>query len=201
MFYSIAQQFRKPSGLLGRFISNIMSKGTKPAYNTLIADMNIQSGEKLLEIGYGPGVGMREIFTRANPGMYIGIDYSELMFEKASKLNKYLIESGKVGLILGDFLTTDIGHSEFDRVFCSNVVYFWKDLVVPFSKVKSLLKDGGKFHFFMESKEDLDCQKFTDDTVFNKHSIEKAMADLKLAGFSDVRQFYDRGYFVTAVKL
>ncbi len=201
MFYGIAQQFRKPSGLLGRFISNIMSKGTKPAYDILINEMNIQPGEKLLEIGYGPGVGMREIFTKANPGFYYGIDYSELMFEKASRLNKTLIDARKAELILGDFLSAEIGQLGFDRVFCSNVVYFWKDLVVPFSKIRSLLKDGGKFHFFMESKEDLDRQKFTDDAVFNKHSIEKAMADLKLAGFSEVKQFYNRGYFVEAVKL
>jgi ubiquinone/menaquinone biosynthesis C-methylase UbiE len=198
MFYKVAQQFKKPSGLLGRFISNIMSKGTKPAYITLITEMNIQPGEKLLEIGYGPGVGMREIFNRANPGIYYGIDFSELMFEKASRTNQKLIEAGKVQLMSGDFLTAEIHESDFDRVFCSNVVYFWKDLVVPFLKIRSLLKDGGKFHFFMESKEDLDRQRFTDDDVFNKHSTEKAIADLKLAGFSQVTYFYKRGYFVEA---
>jgi predicted TPR repeat methyltransferase len=200
MFYSIAQQFKRPSGLLGRFVSNIISKGTKPAYITLITEMNVRPGEKLLEIGYGPGVGIKELFTRANPGKYYGIDFSELMFEKASKLNNSLIDAGKAELLFGDFLTTDIVHMGFDRVFCSNVVYFWNDLVVPFSKIRSLLKDGGKFHFFMESKEDLNRQKFTDDAVFNKHSIEKVMADLKLAGFSQANQFYKRGYFVEAVK-
>ena len=200
MFYKVAQQFKKPSGLLGRFISNIMSKGTKPAYDILIAEMNIQPGEKIFEIGYGPGVGIREIFKSANPGMYYGLDYSDLMFEKASRMNQKLIAARKVQLMLGDFLTAEISEREFDRVFCSNVVYFWKDLVVLFSKIRTLLKDSCKFLFFMESKEDLDRQRFTDDDVFNKHSIEKAVADLKLAGFSEVRHFYNRGYFVVAVK-
>lgn len=198
MFYKIANQFKKPSGLLGRLVSNLMIKGNKHAYETLFGEMKISPGEKLLEIGYGPGTGIREIFKTAKPEVLYGIDFSELMFAKATKLNKQLIETGKVKLLYGDFLTTSLETTGFDKIFCLNVVYFWEDLSVPFTKIKSLLKDGGRFHFYMSSKEDLDRLKFTDDDVFNKHAIGKVEEALKQAGFSKVTHFYKYGYFVEA---
>lgn len=200
MFYKIANQFKKPGGLLGRLVSKLMIKGNKHAYDTIIGEMQLTSEHKVLEIGYGPGAGIRDIFKKVSPAEFLGIDFSQLMFEKASKLNKAIIDSVKVKLLYGDFLTTQFEANHFDKVFCLNVVYFWEEPVVPFKKIWSLLKEDGKFYFYMSSKEDLDRLKFTDDDVFNKHTIEKVTADLKLAGFSEIKHFYKYGYFVEGRK-
>lgn len=198
MFYKVANQFKKPSGLLGRLISNLMSKGNRWAYDTLIKDMDLQPGSKLLEIGYGPGTGVKDLCRKFDAVNVYGIDFSELMFHKASVINQELIKAGKVNLFYGDFLTYTIPESGFDKIFCLNVVYFWDDLLVPFSKIHSLLNDTGRFHFYMSSKQDLDRLKFTDDDVFNKHSIDIVESKLREAGFNDVNYYFRNGYFISA---
>jgi hypothetical protein len=56
IFRRIGMQFKKPTGVLGKIISNLMIIGNRPAYETIIKDLTIQSNDKLLEIGYGPGL-------------------------------------------------------------------------------------------------------------------------------------------------
>lgn len=200
MFIKIADQFKKPSGLLGRLVSTLMIRGNNHAYKTILPEMKISEEDTLLEIGFGPGSGIKEIFSRFQPKKLYGVDFSPLMIERASRLNKALIQQDKVHLLLGDFMDADLSELTFDKVFCLNVVYFWEELVAPFSKIHNILKPGGKFHFYMASKEDLDRLKFTDDDVFNKHSIEKVEDCLKNAGFSNVKHFYKNGYFVEGSK-
>jgi cyclopropane fatty-acyl-phospholipid synthase-like methyltransferase len=199
MFEKIAKQFRKPSGFWGKIVSGLMIKGNRPAYDTLLKDMDVQSGEKILEIGYGPGIGIHLLATAVNCQIY-GVDFSELMYKKASKRNKKFIEKSNVKLLYGDFMETLINTEGFDKVFCLNVVYFWENLIPPFIKIKSLLKDGGAFYFYMAKREDLSKLKFTDDSVFNKYTIEEVTEALNTVGFRTVAHHFNLGYFVKAVK-
>jgi ubiquinone/menaquinone biosynthesis C-methylase UbiE len=198
MIYKVANQFKRPSGLLGRFISNLMSRGNRWAYEILINDMDLQPDCKLFEIGFGPGTGIRDLCRKFNTAKVYGLDFSDLMFQKASVINQENIKNRQVTLFHGDFLTYDIPESGFDRIFCLNVVYFWDDLLVPFSKIRSLLNDTGRFHFYMSSKHDLDRLKFTDDDVFNKHSIEIVETRLRESGFKEVSHYFRNGYFISA---
>ncbi len=84
----IAIQFKKPSGLFGMFSSNVMIKGNKAKYEKLIKDLNLQPRDKLLEIGYGPGVGINMIAIACPSCTIHGIDFSNLMYKRASKYNK-----------------------------------------------------------------------------------------------------------------
>ncbi len=192
-------QFRKPSGFFGKIVSSLMIKGNRPAYNTLLLDMDVRSGEKILEIGYGPGIGIHLLATAVNCQIY-GVDFSELMHKKASKRNKQFIEKNQVNLLYGDFVETPINAEGFDKIFCLNVLYFWEDLNPPFVKIRSLLKDGAAFYFYMAKKEDLSKLKFTDDSVFNKYTIEEVTEALNNAGFRSVSHHFNQGYFVKAVK-
>lgn len=176
-----------------------MIKGNRPAYDVLLKDMEVQPGEKVLEIGYGPGIGIHLLSTAVNCQIY-GVDFSELMHKKASKRNKKVIASGNVKLLYGDFVETQINTDGFDKIFCLNVVYFWEDLIPPFVKIRSLLKDGGAFYFYMAKKEDLSKLKFTDDSIFNKYTIEEVTEALNNAGFRSVSHHFNLGYFVKAVK-
>jgi SAM-dependent methyltransferase len=196
----IGSQFRKPEGFLGIIISNLMIAGNKSAYKTLIKDLAIQPGDKILEIGYGPGIGVELISKRYEADMY-GIDFSELMYKRAAKRNKKFIKDNKVHLFFGDFVGTDINLSGFDKIFCLNVVYFWDDLQKPFEKIKSLLRNGGVFCFYMENKDNLDRARFTKDDIFNKYSIEHILAILKSCGFNEIEYYYKNGFYIKAKKM
>jgi SAM-dependent methyltransferase len=200
MLRKIGSQFKKPSGFLGRIISSIMIKGNRPAIENLIKGLNIKQEEKILEIGYGPGIGIKLIAENCDSCKIVGIDFSELMFKRAAKRNKQFIQNGKVELLFGDFLEKEIVPGNFDKIYCVNVVYFWDNLQKPFEKIKALLKQGGIFSFYMAKNDDLNKMKFTKEDIFNKYSIEQVLEALKLVGFSEIDYFFDKGYFVKVKK-
>jgi len=199
MLHFIRKQFRKPAGLPGRFVSRKMAKGNMFEYNIIIPELNIQPGDRIFEIGYGPGMGIKTIMTDYNCHIS-GIDYSKLMFSEASHRNRKMIRNKKVDLFLGDFLTYSITPEYYDTIFCTNVVYFWDSLEEPFAKIYSGLKNGGQFSFFMVGPEYLDKANLTYDTVFNRHTISYVIACLQKAGFADISQKKDVGYFIKCWK-
>ena len=193
----IASQFKKPSILFGRFASNIMIKNNQKNYIKLIEDLDIQPHDKLLEIGYGPGAGIGMVANACSTCIIHGIDFSKLMYKRASKYNKPFIDKGKVQLQYGDFLKTPVIDNNYDKIFCLNVIYFWNELKTPFEKVLSLLKKGGVFHIYMADKNAL---KRAPDSVFNKYSIEQVMEVLKSVGFISAEHYLDKGFYIKARK-
>jgi cyclopropane fatty-acyl-phospholipid synthase-like methyltransferase len=195
----IASHFKKPTGLFGIFTSNLMVKNNQKNYDRLMMDLDLQSQDKLLEIGYGPGVGIRMIAERCSTCTIHGIDFSHLMYKRASKYNKRYIDAGRVWLQHGDFLQAPVAPSDYDKAFCLNVVYFWKELRTPFEKVFDLLKKSGSFHIYMADKKTL-IEKKAPDSVFNKYSIEQIEEALKTAGFTVAEHIAEEGYYIKAKK-
>jgi SAM-dependent methyltransferase len=183
----VGAQFRKPTGFLGWLISCLMIKENRISYEYVIKELEIQPDNKILEIGYGPGIGIKLISARYKSCDIYGIDFSELMYIRASRRNKEFIYNGRVHLILGDFVNTEI-------------VYFWNNLIIPFERIKSLLKDDGLFCLYMENKENLAKLKFTKDDIFNKYSIDNISKALKSAGFREIDYYYNKGYYIKAKK-
>lgn len=196
----IGSQFKKPTGTLGRLISNLMIIGNRSAYKTLIKELTPYSNGKILEIGYGPGIGIELISKRFESCDIYGIDFSELMFTRATNRNRQLIINNRAHLILGDFIETEINTSGFNVIYCINVVYFWDDLHKPFERVRSLLKDDGLFCFYMASREELIKIKFAKNDIFNKYSIEQITEALKSAGFRKVEYYFKNGFYIKAIK-
>lgn len=195
----LANQFKKPTGFTGKIIANLMIKGNGREYQKLIPAMKIQPQDRLLEIGYGHGWGIFQIASSFDCHIS-GIDFSELMFNMATRRNRKFIHRGKVELFHGDFNDFQSPKSNFNNIFCLNVVYFWDDLDKPFNKIIDLLVSGGMFCFTMAHRDDLNRMKFIDDSVFNKYTIEQVTEALSKAGFTDIEYDFDFVYLVKCRK-
>lgn len=195
----IARQFRKPSGFWGRIISFIMKKGNIYFYYKIVELLDIQKNDKILEIGYGHGLGINKIL-KENDCFITGVDFSELMYAEASKRNKAFIENKRAELYFGNFLETNLQAEQFDKAFCINVIYFWDELEPPFLKIKNCLKKGGVFCFYMEHKDNLKKLRFTSDEIFNKYAIEEVVEALTATGFENIEHVYDKGYLIRCRK-
>jgi ubiquinone/menaquinone biosynthesis C-methylase UbiE len=195
----IATQFKRPAGLFGNFVSKMMIKGNRNNYNTLIKDLDVQPNEKLLEIGYGPGIGLHMITGLCETCTIHGVDFSRLMYQKASKYNKLSIDKGKVQLQYGDYLKIPIDKNQYDKIFCLNVIYFWDELDKPLVKTISLLKAGGSFYIYMASANSL-VEKKAPDSVFHKYSIDQVVEALRSAGFNNIEHYFNKGYYIKAEK-
>ncbi len=93
MLRSLGLQLRKPSGFFGKIVSAMMIKWNRNRYKTLIKDLMIQPNDKIFEIGYGPGLGVNLISKSYDSCIVYGIDYSELMYQKATKRNQKFVNN------------------------------------------------------------------------------------------------------------
>ena len=199
MLKTIGNQFKKPTGVLGKIVSSFMKKGNSFAYEELLNILEIKDHDNVFEIGYGPGLGIEKILSKYKCSIS-GIDFSELMYKEASRRNKKHIELNNAKLHFGDFLAFELDESGFDKIFCINVIYFWDNLEKPFLAIRNGLKSKGIFCFYMAHTDQLKRLKFTKDDIFNKYSIEEVVEQLKLAGFSKINHQYNKGYFVKCEK-
>ncbi|MCK9617494.1 MAG: class I SAM-dependent methyltransferase [Lentimicrobiaceae bacterium] len=200
MLRLIGNQFRKPTGLLGKITSRIMIKNNTIEYDQVIPELEIKQNDRILEIGYGHGIGVDKILS--NYDCFIsGIDFSKLMFKEATKRNKKYIESKKAELFYGNFLSTEMAPDSYNKVFCLNVIYFWDKLEEPFLKIKTLLKEDGVLCMYMAHKDYINKMKFTKDDIFNKYTIEEVLDKLKSVGFEDISyHFENNGYIIKCRK-
>ena len=192
----IGNQFRKPSGLAGRITSFLMKKGNRPAYDKIIPKMEIKNGDKILEIGYGHGLGI-DMICKNNDCSVTGIDFSELMFKESKSRNRKHIENNRLVLHHGDYLDFNYPRKSFDKIFFINVIYFWNDLEKPFKKINEELKQNGKLYIYMADRDDLIKMKFTLDGIFNKYTIDQVSKELKRTGFDSIDYEFADGYCIT----
>ncbi len=195
----IADNLKRPEGLIGKLLANLLIKENRVQYDRLIQAMRLRGNEKLIEIGFGHGMGIKKIVEKS-PVHITGIDFSQTMLEMATKRNRKYIKQGRVNLHYGDILKFPLEEENYDIIYCLNVIYFWDDLVLPFTKIHNALKHGGRFCFTMAHRDHLIKSKVTNVPLFNKYSIETVEAELKKAGFVTIETDFNIEYLVQAVK-
>ncbi|HNW57729.1 MAG TPA: class I SAM-dependent methyltransferase [Bacteroidales bacterium] len=199
----IAKNFRKPEGLFGRYIIKHLKKN-QTEYDELDPLLKLNKDDKVLEIGFGIGKGIYD-FSQKYDCNFHGIDFSRLMYSKASRLNRDKISSGKVVLHCTDFDDFCIGNNTFNCIYLLNVIYFWEDFQVRLVKIYSLLKQDGKVIIFMADSECFkDSKQAEGKDIFYIRSIYDVVSGMEEAGFKDIETTEHTTekmcYYITAFK-
>jgi len=122
---AIVQQFKRPSGVLGRLAGWIMTRRNLRRNEWVVSLLGIEANHQVLEIGCGPGVALELAAGLATGGRVVGVDHSELMASVASKRNAAAIAAGRVEVVHGTAETAVTRGEQFDRVYAVNVAQFW----------------------------------------------------------------------------
>ena len=78
------EQFGRPSGWLGRIAGSLMAKGADDD-RWLVDLLDVQPEDRVLEVGFGPGVAIELLAARASRGRVAGVDPSDVMVRQATK--------------------------------------------------------------------------------------------------------------------
>ena len=86
LFGAVMTQFVRPHGFAGRLAGWEMAlRPSNRKRNRWAADLlDVQPQDHILEIGFGPGLAIRELARRATGGFVLGIEHSEVMVRQAT---------------------------------------------------------------------------------------------------------------------
>jgi SAM-dependent methyltransferase len=178
---TIRGQFQRPQGTLGVIAGLIMAKRRSNIERNLatVELLAAEPGDRVLEIGHGPGIALAELADRVDNGQIIGVDHSSVMHAQAARLNRAAVADGRVKLIVGDLSAIE-DVAPIDRAMLVNVAMFWDDPVNEFARIRSLLGPGGRLAVTHQPR---NAQASSSDT---DRATDQLMSQLQEAGFVDI---------------
>lgn len=186
LWHRLAQQFRQPTGFLGR-LAGFFFRINLEGIDWTISLLEIQPTDHVLEIGFGPGHGIQQVARLATQGRVAGVDFSETMLRQASSRNAAAITAGRVELCLGDASALLYPDNTFHKIFATNVVYFWKNPLANLRELLRVMKPGGRLALYVSAKEDLLKFKVTQTGVYQLYTGDDLVRLLIQAGFHQAR--------------
>src|SRR5882757_4219880 len=111
----LIRAFGRPKGVLGRLGGVMMARINKDCAAWVIDLLAIQPNDQVLEVGFGPGVGIQLLARSATTGYVAGADPSAEMVEQATARNANVIRSGRVDLRHGSVESLPFENNTFDK--------------------------------------------------------------------------------------
>ena len=176
-------QFGRPTGFGGKVAGTIMayrpSNRERNAWTVSLLD--IRREDRILEIGFGPGVAIQQVSKIAIGGFIAGIDHSEMMVRQARKRNAAAIRQGRVDLQLASVSNLPAFDEPFDKIFAANSMQFWPEPVRNLAELRRLLKPAGRIAVTFQPR----LPGATEEDA--QRTGQVMVENLERAGFSQVR--------------
>jgi SAM-dependent methyltransferase len=140
------ENFAHPRGLWGRIAGQVMARKTANVERGrwALAELDPGPDDRLLELGYGPGLSVSEACRRVSGGRVTGVDVSSVMLRQATRRNAEWIREGRLDLRVGDGQQLDADLSELDLIYGINVWQFWTDQAATIRALAPRLGPAGR---------------------------------------------------------
>jgi ubiquinone/menaquinone biosynthesis C-methylase UbiE len=156
------------------------------AVRQVVAQMGIQSGDQILDLGCGNGWATRLLAKTTSGVGAVGVDVSPAMIGQAEELHSYTI---RARYELCPIEKLDFNDGQFHRVFSMETLYYAVDLEVALAEMLRVLKPGGTADIVIDYyKENEGTTSWAKATGVPMHYLGEAewKAAFEAAGFGDV---------------
>ena len=178
----ISAQYRRPSGLVGRYIGGLMVKQHAPENGWTVDLLHAQPEDFILEIGFGGGYAIQQLAHIVQRGKLAGVDFSSTMVAEAKKRNAAAVSDGLVDLRYADSSRLPFGDASLNKAFSIHSIYFWGQPLMALREVWRVLKPQGRLILTL-------LPKATSDEVgtlsFKPYAGRELEEMLKSAGFCE----------------
>jgi SAM-dependent methyltransferase len=158
--------------------------------NRLAIDaLGLQPTDEVLELGFGPGWGLRTIAACIPDGKVFGVDQSDRMLRQATSMNQAAIAKGRVVLSKGPFSPLPWIDSTFHKILLVNVAYFFHSDGRDMAEVYRVLRLGGRVAIYVTSRETMSKWPFSGPETHRSFDRNELLDLLEDAGFqrSDIK--------------
>jgi ubiquinone/menaquinone biosynthesis C-methylase UbiE len=124
----LMQAFGRPRGVVGRIGGAIMARLNRDANRWVVGLLKIRPGERVLEVGCGPGTGLGEALAHG-AGFVFGIDPSREMLDQAGQRNAAALADRRLDLRCAAASGLPVDDGIFDAAFAVNSLQLWPDAV------------------------------------------------------------------------
>ena len=180
---ALRAQFGRPTGVIGRLVGCIMAtdRSNNERIRWTLGLLDIKPADRILEIGFGPGVAIALASERARSGVVIGVDHSPVMVRQAARRNAAGVREGRVALWQGTASDLPRFDQPVDKIFTINSIHFWPEPVGCLERLRRHLKPGGVIAVTLQPR----SRRATEAT--STVLAEELIQNLERAGFSDCR--------------
>jgi ubiquinone/menaquinone biosynthesis C-methylase UbiE len=140
----LARCFSHPRGLLGRIGGLLMARMNAPFGRWVVELLTIAPQDRVLEIGFGPGVIVQHLAALTPAGHVAGIDPSVAMLAQARARNETAIADGRMTLQRGSADRLPFDGDRFDAVLAINTMQLWPDVERGLVEIGRVLRPSGR---------------------------------------------------------
>jgi ubiquinone/menaquinone biosynthesis C-methylase UbiE len=140
----LMHMFGRPRGVLGRLGGTIMARMNSACGAWVVDLLAIKPSDRVLEVGFGPGVVVQNLSRLVSMGHVAGVDPSREMVEQAQARNASAIQSGRVELRLGSAESLPFEDNSFDKALAINSMQVWPEPITGLREVRRVLKSSGR---------------------------------------------------------
>ena len=121
------RQFAKPVGVVGALVGHIMAIKNSSLQEFGVEMLDVQPGDRVLEIAFGPGKALEMIAAKATRGFVAGVEISDVMVRQASRRNRTAISNGRMELRKASVSNLPFEDASFNKICVINSIQFWPD--------------------------------------------------------------------------
>ena len=184
---SAFKQFRKPTGWLGRLAGLGMNREHEKVWRWGLEHIAIAPEATILDVGCGGGGAVKILAQAASRGRVYGVDYAEDVLPTARRVNRALIQQGRVEIKRGSVSDLPFPDDVFDLATAFETTIFWPNLVDDLQEVRRVLKPGGTLLIANEA--------YADARFEERNARWSRLADFQLQTPEETRQcLVEAGY-------
>lgn len=196
----IYERVWRPLG--ARLLMGAIGPGTAEEHGIALEMLEISPGDRVLDVGCGPGNFTRDFARAADGGLAIGIDASATMLSAA-------VSAGggpNLAYVRGDAHELPFGDAAFDAVCCFAALYLIEDPIRALDEIVRVLAPGGRLGLLAScNRGPLSAGLASTATralggvrIFGRDELTGALADRGLTGIG--QRVAGFGQFVSARK-
>jgi SAM-dependent methyltransferase len=183
LWHVLGSQLRHPSGAIGSIVGWLMAWVNDEPNRLAIDALDPGPAEAVLELGFGPGWGLRTIAARARGARVYGVDQSARMLEQAKRMNEVAVSRGRMVLVRGALSPLPWIDEMFHKVLLVNVAYFLDVDGRDISEIHRVLRSGGRLVIYVTSRETMEKWPFAGPETHRTFDARDLVRLLEEAGF------------------